>query len=327
MKLQQTPTIPGGIAGPKQLLIRRGWKLTGIILLCLAAWSIFWGCSASPKEGQFSCESDADCPSDWMCNILGDGKCYSNTEDILTDTESDTNTETEPTSDDSPSTDDSDTSTDSETDSSTDTGTDTNTDTSTDTDTGTDSDTDTGTDTGTDSDNDTGIDTGTDSDNDTGTDTDMDSDTDTGTDTGTDTETDIDTGTDTDTGTDIGPIGDSCTHPELIDSFTTTWQGVWSDYTNTFFPVIPADCGDVGTDVWFAVTVPANDSVLVRETSGADVILQLVDSCADTTCTDFSDNPEQYRLDNNLSEPQDFYIIVTEAPGNTVDEVIVEFFL
>jgi hypothetical protein len=72
----------------KRALAIRTVGLTGFLTL-------FCGCSVDPPQGQLMCESDADCPPGWICNVSGDGLCYSDESELPPDTDSETGTDTD----------------------------------------------------------------------------------------------------------------------------------------------------------------------------------------------------------------------------------------
>lgn len=42
-----------------------------------------------PKQGQYACSADVDCPAGWVCNTAGDGLCYKNDEHFPHSTDTD----------------------------------------------------------------------------------------------------------------------------------------------------------------------------------------------------------------------------------------------
>ena len=306
-------------------------------------WSlllVIGGCDVSEKQGQFACQTDAECPTGWMCNTAGDGHCYSPemlaAMDTLMDSGSSGNGDTATTV----ATDDSEsgsagTDTGGETDSATtvtidtssqdseDTGADSDTDTLTSADTGTDVDTatvdsaiDTGSESAVDTVGDTDVDT-VDTSEDTGTDTAMD--------TGTGVDTDSDSITDTGTDTDTGLIANNCTQPINVPSVGGTFDGSFSDYGDSFSQSNPAGCGDGVRDVWFMVSMPGKSMVTVSESTAAEVVIREVADCLVTTCVGFSDTVEQYHIENKANVPKILYVVVSKSPASAVDDFSVSF--
>ncbi len=312
-------------------------RAPAIIAVCVWGWAA--GCKVSLEEGQLQCRSNADCPPGWVCNTGGDGQCYSDNlqfpnrpsrEKAATDTATNADTGADMDTD-------GDTDADTDADGDTDADTDADTDGDTDADTDADGDTDADTDADGDTDADTDADGDTDADTDADGDTDADTDTDGDTDADTDTDAESDTGprgdttsetgsdtVDTETHTATGPadsdtfIDNSCENPVEIFLFDAIWHGNWLNYRDTFDGPTE-DCGEGGADVWFALRIPASGNVIIRESTGADVVLRWVEGCAADTCLGSSDTPEQYRLTNDAAEETLFYIVVSESPSNGED--------
>jgi hypothetical protein len=56
-------------------MFARGYWFVGLVF-CIGVWAAA-GCEdLKPKEGQYECIDDDDCPPDWVCNSGGDGRCY-----------------------------------------------------------------------------------------------------------------------------------------------------------------------------------------------------------------------------------------------------------
>jgi hypothetical protein len=73
--------------------------LTTIALaIALVATMGLAGCSVSPPEGKLACQSDEDCPPDWVCNSEGDEMCYSD-ESLFPSSDSDSDSDTDADSD------------------------------------------------------------------------------------------------------------------------------------------------------------------------------------------------------------------------------------
>ncbi|MBN2718641.1 MAG: hypothetical protein JXX14_22540 [Deltaproteobacteria bacterium] len=240
------------------------------LLLLSALWGVLWmgGCAVTEEEGQFACQTDADCPSGWQCNIGGDGHCYSpeRMQALSTDDSStlwgsdsstglagsdDTNTSVVDTADTVDTTDSGSVATDdSEVDTSVDTDTPTEADTTVSSDLESDSEPPTDSD-GPDSESDTAT---ADSDSGTGGDSGIDADTvsddsDTGVDTETDTVEDTQSGNDTsdsDTGADTGTETDTDTGSDTgVDTGSDTLS------TNSCSkPILIASSGDTWQGNW-----------------------------------------------------------------------------
>lgn len=78
-----------------------------------------------------------------------------------------------------------------------------------------------------------------------------------------------------------------------------------------------------GRGVWYAVTVPAYTSVRALETptGGADLVIEVVDACGATGCSQRADDPERLDIVNNTGAPITKYVFVSAyasgGAGNT----------
>lgn len=59
------------------------------VVTALGCWAVLACGDVEPKEGQYECSVDGDCPSGWICNTAGDGLCYEEESHFPSATESD----------------------------------------------------------------------------------------------------------------------------------------------------------------------------------------------------------------------------------------------
>jgi hypothetical protein len=123
---------------------------------------------------------------------------------------------------------------------------------------------------------------------------------------GSDTDTDTDTDTDAD-------VGAECGSAVVVEAFPFTWNGAWADFYSSFVPT--NECGSGDADVWFAAQIPGGAVALrVTDLSATDVLIRHVESCADSACINYTDEPEVLEIPGGPLAAT-AYVVITEIDG------------
>jgi len=102
--------------------------------------------------------------------------------------------------------------------------------------------------------------------------------------------------------------GCSCAHPVDL-TITPSWSGSFSDYMDLFEG--GTDCRYAGgPEIWFRATSHDGLRFLLQETSPTDVVMHMVESCADPMCLRSTDDPDQLAYFNGTGGDVTMLIVV-----------------
>jgi hypothetical protein len=105
------------------------------------------------------------------------------------------------------------------------------------------------------------------------------------------------------------PTGDSCSTAFDVDEDSLPWtdsEDLWQ-----FGPAWPGCwCSESeGSDIWYAVDVPADQVVFFEEQSSTDTVVYLATDCPATDCVGSADEPEKVNWYNNTSDTVTVYAV------------------
>jgi hypothetical protein len=127
---------------------------------------------------------------------------------------------------------------------------------------------------------------------------------------------------------DVGPASDGDFCSNAIDLTAETMPHSWSsgdlsDFTDGFTGLMANDCAEVtGSEVWFALLVPAGYWLNVGEDSPTPVVIQILESCTTQTC--LASSGESIFWQNEDTVATTVYVVI-EGDGVNFGELDVTF--